>query len=475
MPAKGPRPSLYLSTTTRMAIVMTEPHKEPGVAKRITERLADRNARVGVIGLGYVGLPLSTAFAASGLNVLGFDRQAQKVSSVNDGRSYIADVPSEVLAPLVEQRRLSATHDFSQLATCDCLCICVPTPLDANKNPDMSYVARVSDDIAETMTEPQLVVLESTTYPGTTEEVIVPRLTQTGRTVGEDVFVAFSPERIDPGRTDFTAANTPKVVGGVTPTCTELAAVLYSTFNEQIFKTSSPRVAEMEKLLENIFRLVNVSLVNELALLCDRLNIDIWEVIDAASTKPYGFMPFYPGPGLGGHCIPIDPFYLTWKAKEVNFSPRFIEVAADINDHMPNVVQTKVTVALNNSQKCLNGADVLLLGVAYKRDVDDVRESPAIQIIIELWKKHANVTYHDPHVAQLTVDGTQLDSLPMDSKTLSSADCVVIVTDHTAFDFDYISETSQLIVDTRNAIKSRDLPHVYHLGVPDAPKRLGKE
>jgi len=429
----------------------------------LDELIASRQALVGVVGLGYVGLPLAVEFAGAGLQVLGFDMQHSKVERVNRGESYISDVPSTRLGPLTQSGRLQATDNFADMGRCDAICICVPTPLDKNKTPDISYVATTADNIARTMRDGQLIVLESTTYPGTTEEIILPRLEATGRRVGEHFNLAFSPERIDPGRKDFTARNTPKVVGGVTPRCTELAAALYSTFNPQIFRVSSPRVAEMEKLLENIFRLVNVSLINELALLCERLKIDIWEAIAAASTKPYGFMPFYPGPGLGGHCIPIDPFYLSWKAKEVNFTPRFIELAGDINDHMPHFVTTKVIVSLNRAKKCLNGASVLVLGVAYKKDVEDVRESPAIHIIRELWKKLADVTYHDPHVPSIKIDDRTLESVELTDEALRSADCVLILTDHSAFDFNRIAEKAQLVVDTRNAVKRRDLPHVYHL------------
>ena len=429
----------------------------------LRELIDTRQAMVGVVGLGYVGLPLATEFAGAGLQVLGFDMQESKVDSVNRGKSYIADVASERLAPLVKSGRLSATSRIEDLGTCDAICICVPTPIDKNKVPDISYVATTADNIARSLRDGQLIVLESTTYPGTTEEVILPRLEATGRKVGSDFYLAFSPERIDPGRTDFTARNTPKVVGGVTPECTELAAALYATFNPQIFRVSSPRVAEMEKLLENIFRLVNVSMVNEIALLSDRLGIDIWEVIAAASTKPYGFMPFYPGPGLGGHCIPVDPFYLSWKAREVNFSPRFIEVAGDINDQMPHFVLTKVSVSLNRQRKCLNGSKVLVLGAAYKKDVSDTRESPSLNVIRELWKKFADVSYNDPHVPSLTIDGRTLESVDLSDDVLKSADCVLILTDHTAYDFDRIASSAQLVVDTRNAIKRRDMEHVYRL------------
>ena len=429
----------------------------------LEELIATRQALVGVVGLGYVGLPLAVEFAGAGLHVLGFDMQDAKVESVNRGESYVSDVPDERLRPLAESGRLQATSCFADMGRCDAVCICVPTPLDKNKCPDISYVAQTAESIAETMRDGQLIVLESTTYPGTTEEVILPRLEATGRKVGEQFHLAFSPERIDPGRTDFTPQTTPKVVGGITPRCTELCASLYSTFNPHIFRVSSPRVAEMEKLLENIFRLVNVSMVNELALLCDRLGIDIWEVISAASTKPYGFMPFHPGPGLGGHCIPIDPFYLSWKAKEVNFTPRFIELAGDINDHMPHFVITKVMVSLNRMGKCLNGAKILIVGTAYKKDVDDVRESPAIPIIQELWRKLADVSYHDPHVPSVKVGDRVIDRVELTDEALGAADCVLILTDHSACDFSRVAERASLIVDTRNAIKRRDLPHVYHL------------
>lgn len=425
--------------------------------------IESRQAQVGIVGLGYVGLPLAVEFAGAGLRVIGFDMQPAKVDSVNNGVSYIGDVPDERLVPLTKSGRLRATNNLSDLGQCDAICICVPTPLDKNKTPDISYVASTADAIAQNLRDGQLIVLESTTYPGTTEEIILPRLTATGRIVGKDFYLAFSPERIDPGRKDFTTANTPKVVGGVTPQCTELAAALYSTFNPRVHRVNSPRVAEMEKLLENIFRLVNVSMINEMALLADRLGVDIWEVIEAASTKPYGFMPFYPGPGLGGHCIPIDPFYLSWKAKEVNFSPRFIELAGEINDMMPHYVTTKVIVALNRQKKCVNGSKILVLGVSYKKDVEDVREAPAVRIIRELWRKFALVTYCDPHVRSLSIDGKPVERVELTDEALREADCVLILTDHTAFDFDRVAEKSRLIVDTRNAITRRDLSHVYHL------------
>ena len=429
----------------------------------IKDRIVSRKALVGVVGLGYVGLPLAVEFANAGHDVLGFDMQTSKVDQVNSGSSYIADVPDERLAPLTNSGKLSATSDFADMSRCDAICICVPTPLDQNKVPDISYVATTTDNIARTLRDGQLIVLESTTYPGTTEEVILPRLEATGRRVGKEFFLAFSPERIDPGRTDFTTATTPKVVGGVTEPCTELAAALYGSFNPQVHRVSSPRVAEMEKLLENIFRLVNVSLVNELALLCDRLKIDVWEVIDAAATKPYGFMPFYPGPGLGGHCIPIDPFYLTWKAREVNFTPRFVELAGDINDHMPHFVITKVIVSLNRQKKCLNGAKILVLGAAYKKNVSDTRESPSLAIMRDLKRKFADLSYNDPHVPEVTVDGSTLASVELTDDVLRSADCVLILTDHSAYDFDRIAKESQLVVDTRNAIAERGLDHVFHL------------
>jgi UDP-N-acetyl-D-glucosamine dehydrogenase len=431
--------------------------------KTLEDLISSRQALVGVVGLGYVGLPLAVEFAGAGMQVLGFDMQSSKVDSVNAGDSYIADVPSERLAPLARSGRLTATADFADLSRCDAICICVPTPLDKNKVPDISYVASTADNIANTLRDGQLIVLESTTYPGTTEEIILPRLEATDRKVGRDFFLAFSPERIDPGRKDYTTQNTPKVVGGVTEKCTELAALLYGCFNSEIHQVSSPRVAEMEKLLENIFRLVNVSMVNEMALLCDRLDIDVWEVIDAASTKPYGFMPFYPGPGLGGHCIPIDPFYLSWKAREVNFTPRFVELAGDINDHMPHFVVTKIIVSLNRQEKCLNGSSILALGAAYKKNVSDIRESPAIEIMSELKHKMANISYNDPYVPTIELSGTEYQSVELTDEALAAADCVVILTDHSDYDFDRIADKAKLVVDTRNGVRRRDLPHVFHL------------
>ncbi len=425
--------------------------------------IAERKALVGVVGLGYVGLPLAVEFAGAGLHVVGFDMQEKKVESVNDGISYISDVPDERLKPLVESGRLRATRVLEDMGECDAICVCVPTPLDRNKTPDISFVASTSDRIAQTMRDGQLIVLESTTYPGTTEEVVLPRLEATGRVVGQDFHLAFSPERVDPGRKDYNTANTPKVVGGMTPRCTELAAELYRTFNPQIHRVSSPRVAEMEKLLENIFRLVNISMVNEMAQLCDQLNIDVWEVIEAASTKPYGFMPFYPGPGLGGHCIPIDPFYLSWKAREYNFTPRFIELAGEINDSMPEYVVRQVCATLNRAGKPLNGSKILVLGVAYKKDIDDVRESPALRIIERLRQERADLSYADPHVPSVTIDGETLEAVELTQEALTDADCVVILTDHSAFDFSDIASKARLVFDGRNAIKRRDLSHVRHL------------
>ena len=431
---------------------------------KLDELILSRKALVGIVGLGYVGLPLAVEFASAGLQVLGFDVQEVKVNQVNDGDSYISDVPSERLKPLIQSGRLRACNNLAEMGKCDAICICVPTPLDKNKTPDISYVAATTDRIAETMRDGQLIVLESTTYPGTTEEIILPRLESTGRKVGEDFYLAFSPERVDPGRKDYTTGTTPKVVGGVTSRCTELAAALYNTFNTQICRVSSPRVAEMEKLLENIFRLVNISLVNEMAQLSKELDIDVWEVINAAATKPYGFMPFFPGPGLGGHCIPIDPFYLSWKAREYNFTPRFIELAGDINDSMPRYVAGRVAETLNSAKKCLNGSKVLILGVAYKKDIDDVRESPAISIFEELRERNADVVFHDPHVPSMKVQGGIVEGLPeLTDEAVQSADCVVILTDHSAYDFNRITDLAQLVFDTRNAIKLRNAPNVHHL------------
>lgn len=429
----------------------------------LIQKLEKKEVNIGVIGLGYVGLPLAVEFAKKELNVIGFEMNQKKCEKINSGINYIKDVVDEELEKSVKDGFLTAYKEFDRLPECDFICIAVPTPLDRYKQPDISYVQSVSKEISQRLRKNQVIILESTTYPGTTEEVILPELEASGKKVGEDFFLAFSPERVDPGNPVYKTGNTPKVVGGVTKKCTELAAKLYETFNPSIHKVSSPKVAEMEKLLENIFRIVNISMINELALLSSRMDIDIWEVINAAKTKPYGFMPFYPGPGLGGHCIPIDPFYLSWKAKEYDFYTRFIELAGEINNTMPHYVVTKCIYALNKHQKCLNGSKVLILGFAYKENIDDDRETPVRPIIEDLWRKHAVVEYNDPHIEEVDINGEKLKSVELTPEKLKSADLVLITTAHSAYDPDFILKHSNLIVDTRNLIKTRGHDNYYYL------------
>lgn len=420
---------------------------------QLLQKIEDRTALVAVIGMGYVGLPLAVEFAKAGYQVIGVDVDAEKVRQLNAGVSYIPDVPSEVVADLVGRGLLSATSDFSTLARADAISICVPTPLRKTKDPDMSYIIAAADQIARYSRAGQLIVLESTTYPGTTDELIVPRLIGNGLKVGEDVFICFSPERVDPGNKVYTTRNTPKVIGGVTPACLEVATALYSKAVETIVPVSSTRTAEMVKLLENTFRSVNIGLVNEMAIMCDKLGVNVWEVIEAASTKPFGFMTFYPGPGLGGHCIPIDPLYLSWKLKALNYNARFIELASEINSNMPLYVVNKVMDALNEVRKTVNGASILVLGAAYKRDINDLRESPALDIIRLLQERGGNVCYHDDYVPTLRHEGLAMDSQPLTADLLRSVDCVVIVTDHSYVDYAFIAEHAPLVVDTRNALK----------------------
>jgi UDP-N-acetyl-D-glucosamine dehydrogenase len=432
------------------------------------ERLTTRAARVGVVGLGYVGLPLLVEFARSGYEAVGFDLDVAKVRAIGEGRSYIPDVPNEDVATLRGAGRLSATTDFSQLATIDTVNICVPTPLRKTKDPDMSYVVSAVEMIATHLHPGMLVILESTTYPGTTDELVRPILEKSGLKAGRDFFLAFSPERVDPGNPRFNTRNVPKVVGGISPACAELSAVLYGAAIEKVVTVSSPRVAEMVKLLENTFRAVNIGLVNEIALMCDALGIDVWEVVEAAATKPFGFMPFFPGPGLGGHCIPIDPFYLSWKAKQSGFEARFIELAGYVNGAMPQAVVQKIADALNTRCKSVNRSRILIAGVAYKRDIDDMRESPALDVLHLLQQRGAIVSYSDPYVPKLDPahGGLDLQSVgTLDSRTLESFDCVAILTDHTAFDYPSIVKHSDLVVDTRNAVKQR-AANVFRLGAP---------
>lgn len=422
-------------------------------AADLKERITKRTARVGVLGLGYVGLPLAVEFANAGFEVTGIDVQQSKVDQFNRGRSYIKDVKDDVFSPLVESGKLRATTDFSIIRELDTVDICVPTPLRKTKDPDMSYVVAARDAIAEHLHPGLLVMLESTTYPGTTDELVLPMLEARGLKVGADFFLCFSPERVDPGNPKFHTRNIPKVVGGITPQCTEIGALFYKQALERVVPVSSTRVAEMVKLLENTFRMINIGLVNELALMCDRMNINVWEVIDAAATKPFGFMPFYPGPGLGGHCIPIDPFYLSWKSKESGIEARFIELAGYINGRMPEFVVEKIQNALNDASKPVRGSHIHVLGVAYKRDIDDVRESPALDIILLLQRRGARVTYSDPYVQRIHSDDGVLEAQDNLANT-AGADCVVIVTDHSGIDYAQVIERSKLIVDTRNALKN---------------------
>jgi UDP-N-acetyl-D-glucosamine dehydrogenase len=422
------------------------------IAATLERKIKEGKARVGTIGLGYVGLPLSVEFATAGLDVLGFDLSTGKVESVNRGESYIKDVSSERLAPLVTSGKLRATTDLSQLEGCDAIIICVPTPLGKTKDPDLSMVVEAARAIAARLRAGQLVVLESTTYPGTTEELILPILGEKGLVVGESFFLAFSPERVDPGNPRFHTKNTPKIIGGVTPACTRVAKALYGRAIETIIPVSSTRTAEMVKLLENTFRSVNIGLVNEVALMCARLGVDVWEVIDAAASKPFGFMPFYPGPGLGGHCIPIDPIYLSWKLKELNYRARFIELAGEVNSEMPEHVCARVAEALNEQEKSVKGSRILVLGVAYKKDIDDVRESPALDILKLLESRGARVSYNDPHVPELVLNTSTLSSADL-IPAVREADVVVIVTNHGAYRYEEIVDAARQVVDTRNATK----------------------
>jgi UDP-N-acetyl-D-glucosamine dehydrogenase len=416
-----------------------------------SELISSKRANVGIIGLGYVGLPLACTIAKAGFKVIGFDRSKEKTEKVNEGLSTINDVSNETLKEFVEEGKLSATQDFSLLQEVDVICICVPTPLSIYKEPDLSYVESAVKEVYKNLNKKKLIILESTTYPGTTREKVLSYLEDRGK-VGEDFFLAYSPERVDPGNKRYTIENTPKIVGGVTPKCTEIATLFYSQFVEKVFPVSSPESAEMTKLLENIFRVVNIALVNELMMLCDRMGINIWEVIEAASTKPFGFMPFYPGPGIGGHCIPIDPFYLSWKAKAYNFPTEFIELAGKINERMPYYVVEKASEYLNEVGKSIKGSNILIIGVAYKKDISDTRESPALKIIEILLERGSNISYHDPYVPEIKVSGRSFTSQSLNRKTLSSSDLVIIITDHSNVDYKLIKEGSSLILDMRNRL-----------------------
>lgn len=435
-----------------------------GEKQNLLQKIGEREARIGVVGLGYVGLPLAVEFAEAGFRVKGVDVDAAKVGRINRGGSYIDDVSSERVRRLVDSGNLDASSCYDDLQDVDAISICVPTPLRKTRDPDMSYIIQAARSIAAIRRTGKLIVLESTTYPGTTEEIILPEIVGDDLTVGEDIFIAYSPERIDPGNTKYTVRNTPKVVGGITVHCTEVAAALYRSAVDQVIAVSSPTAAEMVKLLENTFRAVNIALVNEMALMCDKLDIDVWEVIQAAATKPFGYMPFFPGPGLGGHCIPVDPHYLSWKLKTLNYNARFIELASEINTSMPFYVIDKITEALNNQERAVRGSRILILGVAYKRNVDDVRESPALDIISLLRQRGADVAYHDPHVAQIQLESDiRLHSKRFSAQLLADAHCVVIVTDHAAFDWDEIARKSRVIVDTRHVYSDCDGEHIISL------------
>lgn len=422
--------------------------------KRLEKKIKNRTAVVGVIGMGYVGLPLAVELGREKFKVVGIEISTKKVELVNSGISDIDDVSDADLRPLVKRGKIRATTDFSELKNADIVTICVPTPLSKTKDPDVSYILAAVGEVQKYLHPGQLVILESTTYPGTTEELILPMLQETGLRVGKDFFLAFSPERVDPGNEKYTTKNTPRVVGGTTPACTKIAQLFYEQTITQAVPLSSTKSAEMVKLLENTFRSVNIGLVNEVALMCDRLKIDVWEIIDAANTKPFGFMPFYPGPGLGGHCIPIDPHYLSWKLKSLNYYARFIELAGDINSHMPEYVVERTIRALNEKRKSLKGAKILILGVSYKKDIKDLRESPALDVIRLLQDAGAEVKYNDPLVPCIHMEGWDWKPVKLTKQILHNSDCVVILADHSAYDYGFIVRNAKLVMDTRNATKN---------------------
>ena len=425
------------------------------IKETLIKKLQDKTAEIGILGMGYVGMPLAVVFAEAGFNVTGIDPDPRKVDTFNKGVSYIQDVPSETVARLKTTGHLKMTADFAALKDMDAVSICVPTPLRQTGDPDMSFIISATEQLAKYVHVGMVVVLESTTYPRTTRELALPMLTdKSGLKVGEDIFICFSPERVDPGREDWTTYNTPKVVGGITQACVEVASAWYSGAIKTVVPVSSAEAAEMAKLLENTFRMINIGLVNELAIMCERLGVDVWEVINAAATKPFGFMKFTPGPGLGGHCIPIDPLYLSWKMKEFNYNARFIELASEINTNMPRYVVTRVLDAMNDRGKVLKGSKVLVLGAAYKPDIDDVRESPALDVIALLKKKGAEVSYHDPYVQQIhhEKEGWKMETVKDVMKAVREADAVVIVTNHTSYDYPAILADAKFIFDSRNAL-----------------------
>src|SRR5687768_1202873 len=437
--------------------------------EQLLRKLDQRTACIGVVGLGYVGLPLALEFARAGFRVIGYDVSDVVVKGLMSGHSHIQDVPSEALAEMVKSGSFEATSEESRLRETDAISIAVPTPLAKTRDPDMTYIIAAADAIARNAHPGLLIVLESTTYPGTTRELMQPKLEAEGLTVGEDVFLAFSPERVDPGNPKWTTKNTPKIVGGITPACTEIASALYATCLDSIVQVSSTETAELVKLLENTFRSVNIGLVNEMQIVCDKLGVNVWEVIDAAATKPFGFMKFTPGPGIGGHCIPLDPHYLAWKMRTLNYKTRFIDLASEINSEMPALVVERVAQALNSEKKPVNGSKVLVLGVAYKKDIDDMRESPALDVIRLLEEWGAQVVYHDPHIPTFREDGHQRSSVDLTDNELSSADAVVIITDHSSIDYQRVVHLAGVVVDTRNATAGLNRRSVSP-GAPDAAR-----
>jgi len=431
------------------------------VARLLEEKIASRRARVGIVGLGYVGLPLAVEFSKAGFEVTGIDLDAAKTSRVNAGESYVGDISSAALSKLVEAGKLRATTDFAAVRDLDTINICVPTPLRKTKDPDMSYIVSACEEVLKYFHSGMLIILESTTYPGTTDELLRPMFERSGLRVGQDFFLCFSPERVDPGNQKYQTANIPKVVGGTTPACTEMGRLFYSQALSTVVPVSSTQVAEMVKLLENTFRMINIGLVNEMALMCDRIGINVWEVIEAAATKPFGFMPFYPGPGLGGHCIPIDPFYLSWKTKQAGIEARFIELAGYINGQMPHFVVDKIQNALNEAAKPVKGSHVHIMGVAYKKDIEDLRESPALDVMLLLKRRGARISYSDPYVPQLQLDGECLQAQP--ETIAGEADCAAIITNHSSFDYQGLVRRARLIVDTRNALKGVNSLNIVRL------------
>ncbi len=430
----------------------------------LIEKIETLTAKIAVIGLGYVGFPLAVEAGKAGYTVIGIDISEEKIKLINQGINYITDIPDNDVNNLVKNGKLIATRDFKEIEKSDIIILCVPTPLDENKQPSTKYIEDAVKSSVPHIRKGQLMILESTTYPGTTEEIILPHIENKGLKIGKDFYLVFSPERIDPGNPRFNTSNIPKVVGGVTPDCTHVASAFYKKITiGGVYEVSSPKVAEMEKLLENIFRIVNISLVNEMAMLCDRMGINIWEVISAAKTKPFGFMPFYPGPGTGGHCIPLDPFYLSWKAKQFDFSTRFIELAGEINDKMPEYVVNKAAETLNKDKKSINGSKILIIGMAYKKDINDIRESPSINVAKKLLIKGAEIVYHDPYVPKVDILNTKYYSEDLSSDLIKNSDLVLILTDHSHIDFDMVSKYANLIYDSRNVTNDK-YNNIFKLG-----------